>query len=226
MYTVQNIVCTCNLGSTLYLPGLVQALRVAEYNPKRFAAVTYRLRYPRSTCLIFGSGRLVCAGTKTLNQARLALLYYVDAVRKTGLQVDVYEFRVQNMVASATLPHGLDLGRIFTEHSEESSYEPELFPGLIFRGTVPCVFLLFDSGRMVITGGKNEAQIAESYAFIVPLVKGFSAPRGRGASRVHKSLLRQHVPVEVLEEDWAYGAAVSPAATEGAETPYEDAGPG
>ena len=209
MYTVQNIVCTCNMGSTLYLPGLVQALQVAEYNPKRFAAVTFRLRYPRTTCLLFGSGKLVCAGAKSLNQARLALLYYVDTVRKrTGLEVDVYDFRVQNIVASATMPHGLDLERIFTEHSRESSYEPELFPGLIFRtGEAPCVFLLFDSGRMVITGGKCERDIAVSHAYITPLLGGYEAraPGTGGISQVHKRVLRQHVDeLELLgEEDLA-----------------------
>jgi transcription initiation factor TFIID TATA-box-binding protein len=194
MYHIQNIVCTCNIGSTLYLPGLVEALHVAEYNPKRFAAVTFRLRYPKTTALYFGSGKIVCAGAKTKNGARLALLYYVDLVRKRmGLDVGIYEYKVQNVVASASMPWGIDLERLYNFYNKESSYEPELFPGLIFRtAACPCVFLIFDSGRMVITGGKSEGDIRISYTTIVPLLEKCrtTAPRGdTDTGTMHKGAL-------------------------------------
>ena len=153
---IQNIVCTCNLGSTLYLPFLVRALPCAEYNSKRFAAVTSRIVNPKSTALFFGSGKVVCTGTKTKNAARLALHKFVRMVRGLKLQVSMYNFEIQNVVASATLPYMVDLSALRTRCGAEASYEPELFPGMIYR---PChthlVFLIFSSGRTVITGAKN-----------------------------------------------------------------------
>jgi len=164
--TVQNIVCTCSVGTILYLPFLVRALRSAEYNPKRFAAVTVRLKDPKTTALVFASGKIVCTGSKCLNAARLAVLKYVkliqDAIQGS---LRVYNFEVQNMVASAYVGTGLSLDRCCRLYPNESSYEPELFPGLVFRqhGSA-VVFLLFLSGRIVITGAKTEDQIHGAYA--------------------------------------------------------------
>ena len=88
---VQNVVCTCNIGCTLFLPGLARILEVGEYNPKRFAAVTFRLRYPKSTALYFGSGKIVCTGTKSKHAARLAMMKYIHLIRtRLGLQVGMY----------------------------------------------------------------------------------------------------------------------------------------
>ena len=169
---IQNTVCTCNVGSTIYLPGLARALKIGEYNPKRFAAVTFRLRYPKTTALFFGSGKIVCTGAKNKNSARLALLYYVDLIRKRlGLNVSIYDFEIQNIVASADVGFPISLEKVCTHYNKESSYEPELFPGLIFRSQeLPVVFLIFDSGRLVITGAKNKKDIKESFDKMLPIL--------------------------------------------------------
>ena len=204
MFTIQNIVCTANLGSTLYLPGLTEALGVAEYNPKRFAAVTFRLRWPKTTALFFGSGKIVCAGAKTKNLARLALLYYVDIIRKRlGLAVGVYDFRVQNVVASANAGAPLCLERLCAQKAQYTSYEPELFPGVVYRcPEAPCVMLVFDSGRMVITGGKCEEDIRRSWEHIAPVVaQCHAASAGPGLTVTHKKNLLERVGLS--EEDLA-----------------------
>ena len=202
---IQNIVCTCNLGSALYLQGLAQRLEICEYNPARFAAVTLRIKYPKCTALIFSSGKLVCTGCKSKNEARLALLYYVHVIRsKMGLDVGIYEFEIQNMVASAFLGHTVSLPKLFLQYNKESSYEPELFPGLIFRQIdCPVVFLVFDSGRIVLTGAKEEREIGVAWAQITRLLNNVRASVGHAVPEVDKRVVMKKADLAVLRnEEW------------------------
>lgn len=57
--TLQNIVATVNLSCKLDLKIIAMGARNAEYNPKRFAAVIMRIREPKTTALIFASGKMV-----------------------------------------------------------------------------------------------------------------------------------------------------------------------
>ena len=203
--TIQNIVCTCNLGSALYLQGLAQRLEICEYNPARFAAVTLRIKYPKCTALIFSSGKLVCTGCKSKNEARLALLYYVHVIRtKLALDVGIYEFEILNMVASAFLGHTVSLPRLFLKHNKESSYEPELFPGLIFRQIdCPVVFLVFDSGRIVLTGAKEESEIRNAWVHITALLHAVRASVTNPSPEVDKRVVMKKADLAVLRnEEW------------------------
>jgi len=203
---IQNIVCTCNLGSAIYLQGLAQRLQVCEYNPRRFAAVTFRLKYPKTTALIFSSGKLVCTGAKSKNEARLALLYYVHLIReRLQLDIAIYEFEVQNMVASANVGHAVSLDKLFLKYTVEASYEPELFPGLVFRQMeTRVVFLIFDSGRLVITGAKIEQEIFDAFHQIKPLIAQFQKDATDvKPSTVDKRQVLLKADLAVLrEEEW------------------------
>lgn len=194
---IQNVVCTCNVGSTLYLPYLVRALPCAEYNSKRFAAVAARLVDPKATALFFGSGKIVCTGTKSKNAARLALLKFVRLVRCLNPEVSMYNFVIQNVVASAQFPFHLNLSALRAKCGAEASYEPELFPGLIYRPVLThLVFLVFSSGRMVITGAKNATEINTEYQILLkryhafgPSIIASSAIAGRALKKRDPSML-------------------------------------
>lgn len=70
--------------------------RNAEYNPKRFAAVIMRIREPRTTALIFSSGKMVCTGAKSEETSRLAARKYARIVQKLGFEAKFTEFKVQS----------------------------------------------------------------------------------------------------------------------------------
>ena len=70
--TIQNVVATSSLGTHLDLRTVASNVRNIEYNPKRFPAAVFRLREPKATLLIFESGKIVCTGAKSEEQARLA----------------------------------------------------------------------------------------------------------------------------------------------------------
>ncbi|KAG7157731.1 TATA-box-binding protein-like [Homarus americanus] len=126
--------------------------RNAEYNPKRFAAVIMRIREPRTTALIFSSGKMVCTGAKSEDDSRLAARKYARIVQKLGFPAKFLEFKIQNMVGSCDVKFPIRLEGLVLTHSQFSSYEPELFPGLIYRMVKPrIVLLIFVSGKVVLT---------------------------------------------------------------------------
>ncbi len=158
---IQNVVSTFNLGrGKLNLKEICARCKFLEFNPHKFAAATLRLKNPRTTSLVFGSGNIVCTGSKNEADSRYACRQTVNILQRSGLKVGFGQFKIQNIVGSVALPKPIDLVKLSNDFGPYSSYEPELFPGLIFRLRKPkIVFLLFRSGRMVITGGRSEKQI-------------------------------------------------------------------
>lgn len=112
-----------------------------------------RIREPRTTALIFSSGKMVCTGAKSEEQSRLAARKYARVVQKLGFPAKFLDFKIQNMVGSCDVKFPIRLEGLVLTHQQFSSYEPELFPGLIYRMIKPrIVLLIFVSGKVVLTG--------------------------------------------------------------------------
>ncbi|XP_004624891.1 TATA box-binding protein-like protein 2 [Octodon degus] len=171
---LQNIVSTVNLACKLDLKKIALHAKNAEYNPKRFAAVIMRIREPRTTALIFSSGKMVCTGAKSEEQSRLAARKYARVVQKLGFPARFLDFKIQNMVGSCDVRFSIRLEGLVLTHQQFSSYEPELFPGLIYRMVKPrIVLLIFVSGKVVLTGAKERSEIYEAFENIYPILKSF-----------------------------------------------------
>lgn len=172
--TVQNVVSTVNLGIKLDLKKIALQARNAEYNPKRFAAVIMRIREPKTTALIFSSGKVVCTGAKSEDDSRLAARKYARIIQKIGFNVKFQDFTIQNIVGSCDVGFPIRLDGLQSAHSNFSSYEPELFPGLIYRMHQPkIVLLIFVSGKIVITGAKLRDDIKRAFDNIYPILRDF-----------------------------------------------------
>ncbi|XP_053612769.1 TATA-box-binding protein [Plodia interpunctella] len=171
---LQNIVSTVNLNCKLDLKKIALHARNAEYNPKRFAAVIMRIREPRTTALIFSSGKMVCTGAKSEEDSRLAARKYARIIQKLGFSAKFLDFKIQNMVGSCDVKFPIRLEGLVLTHGQFSSYEPELFPGLIYRMVKPrIVLLIFVSGKVVLTGAKVRQEIYEAFDNIYPILKSF-----------------------------------------------------
>lgn len=75
------------MNCKLDLKKITLRARNAEYNPKRFAAVIMRIREPRTTALIFSSGKMVCTGAKSEDDSKLAARKYARIIQKLGFEV-------------------------------------------------------------------------------------------------------------------------------------------
>ena len=154
--------------------------RNAEYNPRRFAAVIMRIRDPKTTALIFSSGKMVCTGAKSEDASRDAAKKYSKAIKKVGFNVSMQDFKIQNIVGSCDVGFPISLEGLSGQHDKFSTYEPELFPGLIYRMKEPkIVLLIFASGKIVLTGAKNKSDIYDAFDNIYPVLKKFKKRQPR-----------------------------------------------
>ncbi|KAG6507645.1 hypothetical protein ZIOFF_032996 [Zingiber officinale] len=250
--TLQNIVSTVNLDCKLDLKAIALQARNAEYNPKRFAAVIMRIREPKTTALIFASGKMgrllaavaqvaysgwklpyygsfpvnqrsslwlstkiklglgfstplnseilyytpilaytvddtielyfllaqwqsqVCTGAKSEQQSKLAARKYARIIQKLGFPAKFKDFKIQNIVGSCDVKFPIRLEGLAYSHGAFCSYEPELFPGLIYRMRQPkIVLLIFVSGKIVITGAKVREETYTAFENIYPVLTEF-----------------------------------------------------
>lgn len=164
-YRLVNVVSTCSLGiDNIDLRKLALERNFLEFNPLTFAAATFRIRKPRTTCLLFASGNMVITGSANEHESRLAARKYCRVLQRCNLKVQFTGFGIQNIVASADVGFTINLQDIADAFTPYASYDGELFPGLIFRSVNPkLVFLIFRSGKIVITGAKKNEEIAVTY---------------------------------------------------------------
>jgi transcription initiation factor TFIID TATA-box-binding protein len=163
-YKIQNVVSTFNGGvQRLNLRQLCMLLNWCQFNPEVFAALIGRLEDPKTTLLTFTSANNVCTGAKSEIDSRLACRMMASIMQDHGIECSMGKFVVQNIVASAYTGFPLRLEAIAVKYSPDANYDPEIFPGLIFRMKNPkIVFLVFREGKCVITGGKKRNQITKA----------------------------------------------------------------
>lgn len=171
---LQNVVATINLGVQIDLEKLSQTVSNAEYNPRRFSAVIMRIREPRTTALIFHSGKMIVTGAKTEQDSRTAAKKYVQIIQKVGFAAHFRDYKIQNMTATCDMGFPIRLEGLVYAHSQQATYEPELFPGLVYKMANPkVVFLVFVSGKVVATGAKSEEIIEEGFGALYPYLAEF-----------------------------------------------------
>jgi len=165
--SIENVVASATLGQTIDLNSIVRAFPGVEYRPEQFPGLVYRLKKPKTATLIFSSGKMVCTGAKSERQARKAVMKVVDELKKNGVLILAKpEIQIQNIVASAGLGGHIDLEKC-TYSLERTMYEPEQFPGLIYRmGDPKVVILLFASGKLVCTGAKKEGEVHRAVSLL------------------------------------------------------------
>jgi len=145
------------------LNAIVKGYPGVEYRPEQFPGLVFRLKRPKTATLIFNSGKMVCTGAKSEKESKRAVMKVVRELKKSGIIiVGKPEMKIQNIVASANLAGLIDLERSAYSLGK-TMYEPEQFPGLIYRMDVPkVVILLFASGKLVCTGAKQEEDVYEA----------------------------------------------------------------
>ena len=171
---LQNCVASCDLHCAPDLAHIACHAKNAEYNPQRFSAVIMRLREPKCTALIFASGKMVITGAKNEDDSHLAAKKFAAVLVKLGFGASLGGFKIQNVVATGDCTWPIRLEGLADEHSKFSSYEPELFPGLIYRMESPrIVILVFVSGKLVVTGAKDRSMIIEGINKLYPTLYKF-----------------------------------------------------
>jgi transcription initiation factor TFIID TATA-box-binding protein len=160
---IQNVVAAATLKQKVDLNAVVKSFPGVEYRPEQFPGLVFRIKRPRTATLIFNSGKMVCTGAKSENESHRAVMTVVKELKKGGIIIiSKPEFRVVNIVASASLGGKVDLEQAVSKLGK-TMYEPEQFPGLIHRMDEPkVVILIFASGNLVCTGAKKEQDVYDA----------------------------------------------------------------
>jgi len=159
---IQNVVASAACKQTLNLGVIVKAFPHVEYRPEVFPGLAFRLKKPKTCTLIFKTGRMVCTGAKSVREARRAILKVARELRVAGIIITGKpEITIQNIVASGSLGGLVDLEEVV--YKLRLMYEPEQFPGAIYRMESPrVVFLIFSAGKIVCVGAKKEDEVYEA----------------------------------------------------------------
>ena len=162
---IQNMVATTYIAKKLDLEKISNVLINTSYNPNLFPGLVYHIEEPKAAFLLFKSGKVVCTGTKNIENVRKAISKLCKTLKEKDFRIiSKPKIEVQNIVASADLHENLNLTKIaFSIGLENVEYEPEVFPGMVYRMEEPhVVILLFGSGKIVCTGARKTEQIMEA----------------------------------------------------------------
>lgn len=153
---IENVVASATLNCKIPLDKIVSRIPGTEYEPEQFPGLVYRIEDPKAASLIFSSGKIVCTGARSPELARKAVKKIIDSIKKARIKIKgKAKINIENIVASAKIDAVLKLNEI-AFMLPNAEYEPEQFPGLVYRIKDPKVaFLLFGSGKIVCTGGRN-----------------------------------------------------------------------
>ena len=157
---IENVVASATLNQKIDLNAVVRGYPGVEYRPEQFPGLVFRLKRPKTATLIFNSGKMVCTGAKSEKESRRAVMHVVKELKKSGIIIiRKPELKTVNIVASGSLGGMIDLEKSAYDLGR-TMYEPEQFPGLIYRMDDPkVVILLFASGKLVCTGAKREEDV-------------------------------------------------------------------
>jgi len=172
--SVENVVATATLDQKLDLIAIMKVFRNVEYRPKKFPGLVFRLKRPKTATLIFSTGKMVCTGAKSEKLARSAIRKVVKELKGNGIIIlGKPVIVIQNIVASANLHGKIDL-ETAADIMDNVMYEPEQFPGLIYRMAEPkVVILIFASGKLVCTGGKSAEMVDVAVVKLYGILKDF-----------------------------------------------------
>jgi transcription initiation factor TFIID TATA-box-binding protein len=158
---VVNIVVSTSLEHDVPLEKMAATLSNTEYNPEQFPGLVIRIKEPKTSALIFSSGKVVCTGARTIENVHASIKKIIKSLEKINVKIKIKpEIKIQNIVASGSV--GMDLNlNVLAMKLDNTEYEPEQFPGLVYKlmSPIKATFLLFSNGKIVCTGTKSEKEV-------------------------------------------------------------------
>ena len=159
---VVNIVVSTSLQHDIPLEKMAATLSNTEYNPEQFPGLVIRIKEPKTSALIFSSGKVVCTGARSMDKVNESIKKIIKSLEKIGIKIKIKPVvNIQNIVASGTV--GMDLNlNVLAMKLRNTEYEPEQFPGLVYKlmdNQIKATFLLFSNGKVVCTGTKSEKEV-------------------------------------------------------------------
>ncbi|HWQ67969.1 MAG TPA: TATA-box-binding protein [Methanospirillum sp.] len=166
---IENIVASGSIADSIDLELISNKIENCELNKKRFPGAVFRIQNPKIAILIFSSGKVVLTGVRNNDALKEGLDHIIMKMKEVGITCfDQPRVAITNMVCSYDLGSRINLNKVvMTLSLENIEYEPEQFPGLVYRIADPkIVVLIFSSGKIILTGGKNMEDVVRGIEFL------------------------------------------------------------
>ena len=172
--SVVNIVVSTSLEHDIPLEKMAANLSNTEYNPEQFPGLVIRIKEPKTSALIFSSGNIVCTGARSLEKVDESIQKIIESLEKIGVKIKIKpKINVQNIVASGNIGMDLNLNTLAMK-LDNTEYEPEQFPGLVYKlMEAKATFLLFSNGKIVCTGTKSEDMVHKAVDMLMVNLQKF-----------------------------------------------------
>jgi len=176
-YIIQNIVVKSilHIEEDLDLILLSRKLKNSQYEKNRFPGLFIKFNHPKSAIIIFSNGKIILTGLKAFSHINIIikrLILRLNDIIPIKIKDNIVETQIVNIVVTADFskPINLDAASVKLENS---IYEPEVFPGLTYNSLSPikCVFLIFSTGKVVLTGIREKKLIEPVLANLGGLLK-------------------------------------------------------
>ena len=178
-YTVQNIVVKADLNLSsdlnLDLEKISEKINNVEFDKNRFPGLFLRILDPKCVAIIFRNGKMILSGLKSFNDVDIIIARVVAELKgKVKINIDIKSIKseVVNIVITANLYDKIDLD-LAAVKLENIVFEPEIFPALIYKSLLPvkCTFLVFNNGKIVLTGVREKESIEPALVSFGKLLK-------------------------------------------------------
>lgn len=176
-YSLQNFVVKSHLAieEDLDLKFLANNLENSQYDPNRFPGLFIRFSHPKCVIIIFRNGKLILTGLKTSTNIELVLkrlILKLGKIGTIGILEEKIQWEVVNIVVTANLFRAINLDAAAIRLMN-AVYEPEVFPGLVYRSSTSTKFvsLIFSTGKIVLTGIRKEDVIEPVLVHLGRLLK-------------------------------------------------------
>lgn len=169
---IVNIVVSTSLNHDIPLEKMAATLSNTEYNPEQFPGLVMRIKDPETSALIFSSGKIVCTGARSIEKVEESIKKIIKSLEKIGIKIKIKpEINIQNIVASGGVGMDLNLNNLAMK-LENTEYEPEQFPGLVYKlSAAKATFLLFSNGKVVCTGTKSKEEVHKALDLLIKNLK-------------------------------------------------------
>jgi transcription initiation factor TFIID TATA-box-binding protein len=151
---------------------MAATLSNTEYNPEQFPGLVIRIKDPKTSALIFSSGKIVCTGARSIQKVEESIQKIIESLQKIGIKITIKpKITIQNMVAAGSIGMDLNLNNLAMK-LPNTEYEPEQFPGLVYKLIeAKATFLLFSNGKVVCTGTKSEEEARQALEKLIVILK-------------------------------------------------------
>lgn len=174
MFQIENVVATADFKCQLRLEELFLKIRNTEYNPNLFKALIIKIAKPFSNVLLFPSGKVICVGAKSEENAKKAIKIVAKIMIKQGYAIKLTRMKIQNLICGINIQQPIDLKDFAQKNDQFCSYNPELFSGLIFKMThFGIKIIIFSSGEMLFTGTNDRSIINKAFNSIYSILQQY-----------------------------------------------------